>query len=363
MKKILFGITGLTLGGAERVLVDLANALCNEFDITIFTLYDKGTLKQELLPNVKTISLYDRPFNQYNKLQKILISLKLIFINKPPKGYDVYVAFLEGPITRLFAKLKDKRKIAWVHNDVSKVFGNSILAKIKKILDKNKYKKYDKIVFVSKENQKDFNETYGNGFNETLIKNFLNHNAIIQKSKEKEEIPFDSNNINLLTVCRLVEQKAIDRFINVQNMIKRDGIKCKVYIVGDGPLKNKLQRQIDELDLSEDFILLGEKNNPYPYIKNADYFCLLSYFEGYGMVLDEAKILNKKIIITNTASIESVQNYANAVVLENNETDIYKGLKSILENGFKTKEKIEEKFETSKYYDNLIKEIKNILVE
>ena len=42
MNKIIFGITGLTLGGAERVLVDIANALVDKYDITIFTLYSKG---------------------------------------------------------------------------------------------------------------------------------------------------------------------------------------------------------------------------------------------------------------------------------------------------------------------------------
>ena len=106
MKKILFGITSLTIGGAERVLVDLANALCTQYDITIFTIYDNGTLKKELDENVKTISLYNKQFNDYSKIQQLWISLKLLFLNKPPKGYDTYIAFLEGPITRLFSKNK-----------------------------------------------------------------------------------------------------------------------------------------------------------------------------------------------------------------------------------------------------------------
>ena len=48
MNKIIFGITGLTLGGAERVLVDIANALVDKYDITIFTLYSKGEIEKEL---------------------------------------------------------------------------------------------------------------------------------------------------------------------------------------------------------------------------------------------------------------------------------------------------------------------------
>ena len=46
MKKILFGITSLTLGGAERVLVDLANKLCEKYEITIFTIYANGELEK-----------------------------------------------------------------------------------------------------------------------------------------------------------------------------------------------------------------------------------------------------------------------------------------------------------------------------
>ena len=55
MKKILFGITSLTLGGAERVLVDISNKLCEKYDITIFSIYDKGELKKELNKNIKFI--------------------------------------------------------------------------------------------------------------------------------------------------------------------------------------------------------------------------------------------------------------------------------------------------------------------
>ena len=68
MRKILFGITGLTLGGAERVLVDIANKLCEKFDITIFTIYAGGELEKQLSDKVKLKSLYDK---RYNDLRKI----------------------------------------------------------------------------------------------------------------------------------------------------------------------------------------------------------------------------------------------------------------------------------------------------
>ena len=74
---------------------------------------------------------------------------------------------------------------------------------------------------------------------------------------------------------------------------------------------SKIEEKIKKNKVEDSFFLLGKRENPYPYIKKADYFCLLSQFEGYPMVLLEAKLLNKKILITDTAAREAVQNYEN----------------------------------------------------
>ena len=395
MKKILFGITSLTVGGAERVLVDLVNRLVQNYDITIYTIYDDGALKTQLDDRIKTISLCDREFKEYSKIQVLMISLKLIFSVKPPEGYDTYISFLEGPITRLFSKKISKKeknknigiakatntiesseeeyndsideikKIAWVHNDISKVFGHGLISKIKKFFDKRVYKKYNKIIFVSRENQKDFNNTYGSNFDEKVIRNYLDYNRVLEKANEDIDVPFESNDINLLTVCRLEEQKAIERFINVHAKLEREGIHCKVFIVGNGTQRYALQRQIDKLNETDKFYLLGEKKNPYPYIKKCDYFCLFSYYEGYGMVLDEAKILNKPIMITDTAARESVENYDKAIIVENTEKGILEGIKEEIrkyenkENEYSTIS--ESKDNINEYYDKIIDEVERII--
>ena len=339
MKKVIFGITSLTIGGAERVLVDLANKLQESYNVTIFTLYSNGELERELNPNIKKVSLYRQAYKELSKMDQIKASLKLIFNKKKiyetlmQGGYDTEVAFLEGPITRLFSVKSVNRKIAWVHNDISKVYGNGIKAKIKKHVDGNTYKKYDKIIFVSEENRKDFNEQYNwaDENKQEVIRNYINYKNVLKKAEEDVKLPYDHKDINLLSVCRLVEQKAIDRLINVHKQLETEGIHTKIYIIGDGPLRYNLQKLIDSLQLTEDFILLGQKENPYPYIKYCDYFCLLSYYEGYGMVLEEAKILNKPIIITDTAARECADGYDKAIILENTRKGIFKGLKKELQ--------------------------------
>lgn len=374
MKKIIFGITGLTIGGAERVLVDLVNKLSYDYDITIFTLYVKGELEKELNENVKLKSLYNKSYKELSKLgQKVLAPLKvLLFKNsiykKNIKGnYDTEIAFLEGPITRLFSIKNEKvKKIAWIHNDISLVFGQGIKSKIKKHLDEKVYDKYNDLVFVSEDNLDKFNKTYTNlkigEEHKKVIYNYIDKERIIKKSNENIDVAFDKNSINFVTVARLVYQKGIDRLIKVNQKLIEGGYKHDFYIIGDGPEKEKLEKLIKENNVEETFHLLGQKENPYPYVRQSDYFCLLSRFEGYGMVLEEAKILGKNIIITDTAAREAVEGYSNKYVLENTEEGIYNGLLKVLEDNMedeknRNSEEMKEKYDNS----NIIKEVKELI--
>lgn len=341
MKKILFGITSLTLGGAERVLVDLANELSKKYEVTIMTIYAKGELENQLSEKVKLKSLEQKSYLELSNFQKhfgmplkILLEKSIIYKNKIKGDYDVEIAFLEGPITRLFSTKNVKtKKIAWIHNDISQVFGKGIKAKLKKNLDEKIYSKFETLVFVSKDNLKNFEKTYPDiKNNKEVIYNYINKAQVIEKAKEKQKEKFDTKFINFVTVARLVPQKGIDRLIKVHSKLLKDGLFHNIYIIGDGPEKEKLQEIIKKENVDETFNLLGKKENPYPYIKNADYFCLLSQFEGYGMVLEEAKILGKPIIITNTAAREAVENYGNAKIVENTEQGIYDGIKEIIKN-------------------------------
>ena len=190
-----------------------------------------------------------------------------------------------------------------------------------------------------------------------VIYNYINKENVIKKSKEKLKEEFSKNTINFVTVTRLVEQKAIDRLIKVHQKLIEENLKHNFYVIGDGPQKGKLQELIKLNKVESTFKLLGKRENPYPYIKNADYFCLLSYFEGYGMVLEEAKILKKPIIITNTAAREAVIDYEDSIILNNDEKSIYGGIKRIIDThkNVNTKDK--------KDYDNkgIIKEIINVI--
>ena len=339
MKKVLFGITSLGFGGAERVLVDIANKLCNEYNINIFTIYANGEMEKQLNSNVNVKSLINKKYEELTKLEKIIVPIKIMLSRKHiykkyiKKDYDVEIAFLEGPVTRLFsAKNISTKKIAWVHNDITKVFGKGIKAQIKKRIDKKLYASYSKLVFVSNDNKTKFEKVYNLSNNKEVIYNYIDIDTVLKKSNENIDINFDKNILNIVTVSRLVEQKAIDRLINVHSNLISNGIQHKIYVIGDGPKKEELNNLIKAKNVGDSFILLGKKENPYPYIKQADCFALLSYFEGYPMVLLEAQILQKYIIITDTAARETLRNYENCITVKNNENDIYNALYDIITN-------------------------------
>ena len=347
--------------------MDTVNQLSNTFDITIFTIYGEGELEKSLNNKIKLKRLFDKPYKALSKFEKISIPLKILCFQKKyykkyiQGNYDTEIAFLEGPITRLSStKNKNTKKIAWVHNDISKVYGNGLKAKLKLMIDRRIYNKYQKLIFVSKDNKEVFDIRYPNMKpTEEVIYNYINSQNVIEKAEEKIDFSFDHKQINFLTVARLVEQKGIDRLIRIHIELIANHYMNKFYIIGDGPEREKLEKLIEDEHLQETFFLLGAKENPYPYMKQADIFCLLSKFEGYGMVLEEAKILNKPIMITNTAAREAVENYKNAVIIENDEHEIYNKLKYMIENNIKTFD------EKKQIYDNqhIIEKLEKLLKE
>jgi len=367
MKKLLFGITSLELGGAERVLVDVVNKLCEEYYITIFTIYAKGELEKELSTKIKLKSLYPIAYQELSKFQKhigvplkIVLQSKKIYQKNIKGNYDAEIAFLEGPVTRLFShKNETTTKIAWVHNDIACVFGKGLKAKLKAKIDQKTYTQYKTLIFVSQDNLESFQKAYPEvKSKKQVIYNYIDQEKIIQKAQEAIEESFQENTLNFVTVARLVQQKAIDRIICVHKKLIEEGFYHNFYVIGDGPEKEKLQDLVKKEKVESTFRLLGKRNNPYPYIKKADYFCLFSKFEGYGMVIEEAKILNKPILINNTAAKEAVQNYENYKIANNSQEGIYEVLKEVL-----TK-KAERKTNNNQYQnEHILKQIKKLFKE
>ena len=364
-KKILFGITSLKLGGAERVLVDIVNNICDKYDITIFTLYNKGEFEPEIDKRVKIKSMFNKTYNELSSIEKRTLSLRLINKRSREKiykkyvddNYDVEISFLEGPVSWILSTKSNAKKIAWVHNDIKDVFGKGKKAINKLKLSGECYKAYQSIVFVSQDNLNSFKDQYKSlDKNLLVIYNYLNTDLVIDKANKEVVKDMKDDLTSFVQVSRIVEQKALFRLLDVHERLIKDNILHRIYIVGDGPLMEDLISKVNEKNLSDTFVVLGKRTNPYPYIKKGDYFMLTSFYEGYPMVLLEGKALNKYIMITDSAARETLIDYKdNSVIVDNSEEGIYKGIKSIVKNKPKVNNK--NKFDNKK----VLKEIINLI--
>lgn len=374
-RKIVFGITSLGIGGAERVLIDIVKELQNVYDITVFRIYGGGEFEKELLgTNVKLKKIFQKPRKDYGKIRNIINTiifntLSPIIYNLMVKNiYDVEIAFLEGPITRMFSQNSQAKKIVWVHTDIEKYYENEKNAEIKKKVDSKYYSKYENIVFVSNDNLEKFEKVFPkNTVSKKVIYNYLDAKRIKRNADLTVAFEIEKGIPSLVTVARLTRVKGIARLLRVHKRLIDEGIIHNIYVVGDGEEYINLLEKVMELGVKRSFRLLGKKENPYPYIKAADYFCLMSYVEGYGLVLDEAKILGKPIILTNTAAREAAKGYEKSHILENEENAIYAGLREILrqkKNGKKegkVKYQQQEKISYSELNSSKIYEIIKIL--
>lgn len=366
MKKIVFAITGLTLGGAERVLVDIVNELCHTYDITILTIYGNGAFEKEVNKKVSIVHLNEQSRDELSKIKKLKISFSLLcpltrkklYKKYIGKKYDVEVAFLEGPVTWLLSEKSKAKKVVWIHNDISAVFGKGFKAKLKEKLNRKMYQKYDDLVFVSKDNLDKFNEFYPlNKQNKHVIYNYIDASVVLKKAENGPAKEIKTDLPSFVQVSRLTDQKAVSRLIDVHKNLMDHDFKHRVYVVGDGPLKDELKQKIKDNNLEETFILLGSKKNPYPYIKKADYFLLASYYEGYPMVLLEAKVLNKRILITDSAAREVLIGYQNSLIVTNDKSGIYEGMKEFITN--KNKKDNKKTFQNKE----VLEQIKELLGE
>lgn len=366
MKKIVFAITNLEGGGAEKVLVDILNNLDkNSFDITILLLKRKGVYINAINNNIKIQHLF--PNNKY------LAALHYRFLKYFPKLYykifineefDVEVAFLEGIVTKLIASSNNKKskKIAWVHIDLIKehwtkkdYFG---------IKDENEYyNKFNDIIFVSNDCQSSFNSMFKlENIKQKVIYNPIIIDNIVNKSNEFE---VNYNKFTIVSVGRLHKQKAFDRLIKAHATVKKI-FPHNLLIIGEGPERKKLELLIKSMEVEDSVELKGFIKNPYPFIKAANLYISSSISEGHPLVILEAIALEKAIIATNITGAREILQYGEyGYLCENSQEGLENALSDVLFNLEKINDLEKQSKIRKQYFDYkaTIKEIENVLNE
>lgn len=337
MIRILFFIPRLSEGGAEKVLRNLVNNMNPaKFDITVQTIENCDS-KKYLAPGIHYRAINRCKTFLGRKLFsfwfRICAELKLAYRFFVRGDYDIEVAYLETISTKIIAQSTNKHaaKLAWVHCDLSKKEGiNDAAKKIRR-----QYKKYDKIVCVSKDVQKGFCQLFGESFNTVVLPNVIDEEEICRKAEELTlDIDKKERGGNVfLAVGRLTQQKNFEFLINVCAALKSEGLQFYLEILGEGPEREALSKQIKKLNLTECVRLCGYKENPYPWIKNADAIVCSSKYEGISSVIIEALILGKTVITVPCTGMEELLGDSEyGIIADDSNKGLYYCMKNFLNN-------------------------------
>jgi len=165
-----------------------------------------------------------------------------------------------------------------------------------------------------------------------VIHNFLPHNINqLAQDKIEEDIFISCGKLKLLTVSRLSNGKGFERVLRLVQMLKINNVDFEYIVIGKGRAEETRIRKMFQ-DIQE-VKFIGYRENPYPYIKKADYLVQLSDFETWGNVITEAKFLNIPVIVTNFESVhEQVIDEHNGIIIDLNETNYKKYLTRIINN-------------------------------
>lgn len=338
MKHIFIMAHAMEIGGAERALLGLLTSFdYSKYEVDLFLLQHSGELmplipsEVNLLPEIKEYSgimkpmvtalkqgnikvvlgrlngkIHAQKFNKKNGLAHsdvgVEYSHKYTVKCLPTitdKEYDVAISFLT-PHYIVRDKVKADKKIAWIHTDYSTT-NNDVESELKM------WSIYDNIISISNDVTSAFLTKFPSLENKIvyieniLSKDFIDGQAdLVDVSNE-----MDISTVKLLTIGRFSPPKKLDEVPQIASLIKSKGIDFKWYLIGYGGDEELIRSKIAEFNMEDTVIILGKKDNPYPYIKACDIYLQPSRYEGKAVTVHEALILNKPIIITNYPTAHS----------------------------------------------------------
>lgn len=326
-KRILFVINSLGCGGAEKSLISLLGLMDYEkYDVTLYMFRHDGMFLP-LLPkevHIHEKSAYTEFCSKSGAGQLMSFDFKKLrarirtslYLRKNAKSenplhdaqvywkysgeafdvilekYDAAIAWGQGTPTHFVAeKVNADKKYAWVNVNYKSAGHNPNF-------DNRFYSEYDKIICVSDKLNQLFCEVFP-AFADRIITilDINNPEMITRMADESCSYP-GAHGKTIVTVGRIVPQKAYDIAIDTARILKSRGFDFHWYAIGDGSLRGELEKRIADCSVSDCFTFLGARANPYPYMKNADIYVQTSRFEGYCLTLAEARMLNVPCVAT-----------------------------------------------------------------
>lgn len=342
MKKILIVIGDMRIGGAQRSLLSFLKCLeirKNQYEIDLMVVDPAGEFYHQLPSGIRLLEpptelrWLGTAFGK--KLLKEHFSLKclcrqMVWLLKKktggfPKGwntqqklwhcwkkqipelsghYDAAISYIDGfPNYYLIEKVTADKKVLWIHNEYQKL-------QYDREYDRSFYEQADSIITISQRCKDCIAQAFPELQSKVhILENITVSQEVLEKSRIGECPEFaDYLGLKLLSVGRLNAQKGYDLAIESSVLLQKAGVPFLWLVLGEGPDRAQLEAQIASCNMQEHFRLLGSRENPYSYMAACDILVQSSRFEGKSVVLDEARLLCKPVVVTNyTTAGDSVE--------------------------------------------------------
>lgn len=347
-KKILLAAHDMNIGGIETSLINLINYLTKkDYDITLVLENREGILLNELDKKIKIIEY--QPCTDKNILKRKYKNMvkRIQFMIKYKNRFDFSASFATySQVSSFTARVASKNCVLWGHADYLALYKGDE-QKVKKFFEDIKYNKFNKIVFVSEAAQKSFLQIYPQMKKKVIYcNNIIDYEKIEKLAAESAQIKETKKQYTFINIGRHDEQqKKLTRLIEAAKMLKEEGLKFRILLVGEGPDSKQYKELVDNNQLEEYVIFVGQKKNPYPYLRISNCTILTSDYEGYPVVFTESMILNKPIITTDVSDARERIDKKYGIVVTKDVEEIYKAMKQYIEE----KGTIPEKFSAQEY--------------
>ena len=335
-KDILFTAVNFDIGGIEKALVNLLNRVnYDKYNVDVVLEEKTGLFLPKIISNANITEL--KVSNNKNIIIRKCTNLyrKLIFTILNYQNYDFSCCFATYSYSsNKLALLSSSNNAFYIHSNYTNIYKDE--KEFRNFFDSRNISKYKRLIFVSNEAKKDFTKIYNNLSNEVkVINNFIDIDYIKMTCNEKIDIKKKSKNKLFVFVGRLEDHsKKLTRALNLVKEIK----DIELWIIGDGPDKEKYEEYVEKHNISSRVKFLGKKANPYPYMNEADYIILTSDYEGFPVTYLEAIVLNKNIITTIDVSDDAVnigKDYA--FIVSKDEKKMVNEVKEIIKKNNKVK--------------------------
>lgn len=358
-RKIIFVMSSMDNGGAERALLNLLEELPEDrYEINLLLLNPTGLFMGQIPEKVNVLQTPEKVRDCFTSVRgrkagawrvtadivSMVVSRdeetrrgfrwKHFFspaIDKIPGHYDTAISFINGQVLYFVnEKVNADRKIVFYHGDYrsahySEKYERPCLERMNGI-----YAVSDKCIDIVRSVFPEMARKMKS------LPNIVSSEVIRRRASEFMPAEYDAGALRILTVARITHEKGVDTAIRAAAELKQRGCSFHWYEMGKGLPGDSEQaaceKLVDELGVADVFTFLGARENPYPYIANCDIVVQPSRFEGKSVALDEAKILARPIVATAYPTVHDQLGDCEGVVAGTDAVSLADGVQELLEN-------------------------------